>query len=410
MPPFHRFQKPDIPMDNPWTFAGLLATTVIVAAVSLSPSPNLTGLVGLLVALQLYPRLFSRRPSRFIQLWAATTLGSFVSYNGAASNALQSSVVSIIVSVAVSAFISAISVLAIYVDARYIGKNHRYNWPRLTAFPTLWASLWGILSLLTPTGRLLTWSPVDGIGPYTWVLSYLGPWGIDFIVAAWSVMLTEVIATPLTQHVLSAGDQNTQTDPVRLVPYTDDPNETPPRDYSIHRHKYAFTSLLLVLALPSLWRDMIPNPTYATSTTPFTLGCALPRTHLPHTKPHSPSLDDYIAETRKMTNAKLVLWPEGVLKFETESERNETFKKIFSDVLKGHKGLHVGVGFEENAPESWNKRRSRRNGFALLVDGEVVLEYYKRNLVPSTLTFCSTVLTPISHRCDSCRVLLNASV
>ena len=171
------------------------------------------------------------------------------------------------------------------------------------------------------------------------------------------------------------------------MPYTDNPDEPASKDHSTLWYKSAFTLSLLALTIPSLWTPTIPNPTYTTTTTPFTLGCVLPQTHLPHKAPHTPTLDDYIAETRKMTNAKLVLWPEGALKFETEKQRNETFEEIAKKVLNNRKGFHVGVGFEEYAPESWNGRPSRRNGFALLVDHTVVLQYYKRHLVPSALAF-----------------------
>lgn len=115
-------------------------------------------------------------------------------------------------------------------------------------------------------------------------------------------------------------------------------------------------------------------------------------------KHHSPTLRDYIDETRKMTNAKLVLWPEGALKFDTEAERNTTFQTIVDDVLKPHKGLHVGLGFEEHTAEP----RGNRNGFALLVEDRIVLQYYKRRLVPSMLVSqlvtLGVKLTPRSSR------------
>jgi hypothetical protein len=56
-------------------------------------------------------------------------------------------------------------------------------------------------------------------------------------------------------------------------------------------------------------------------------GVSYPRLTFPHRTPHTPTLDDYIDETKKMTNAKLVLWPEGALKFDTEAERNATFER-----------------------------------------------------------------------------------
>jgi hypothetical protein len=357
--------------------------TATLAAVGLSPSPNLAGLVGLLVALQLYPKLFSRRLRVLAQPWAASTVGTFISFASPASNALQSSSMSIVLLASISVVVSAISILAISFDAHFIGKNHRFSWFRLAAFPAFWASLWGVISSLSPVGRLLTWSPVNGLGPYTWVSSYLGPWGIDFIVAAWSVVLTETIADPLSQNILPAEDPTGTRE--NFPPYTDVPNGTPSQDHSTRNNKSGLVALLLVLALPSLYTDTIPNPTYTASITPFTLGCALPRTHVPQGKPHSPTLDEYITETKKMTSAKLVLWPESALVFDSEEKRNQSFEKITNELLKPHKGLHIGLGFEENASESRNSRTSKRNGFALLVEDKIVLQYYKRYLVPSTM-------------------------
>jgi hypothetical protein len=367
--------------------------TATLASVALSPSPNAVGLVGLLVILQLYPKFFSRGTTPFLSPWGASTIGATLSHARAASNALQASVLSIILLALLSAVVSAIPVAAIYFDARFMGKNHRYNWSRLAAFPALWASTWGILSVLTPVGRLLTWSPVIGLGPYTWISAYLGPWGVDFVVAAWSVALTEAVAVPLSQRALSIEDPEDPRNVAHVTPYTDDPEAPVARDSSPLFHKSAFTLSLLILVIPSFWTPVIPIPTHTTTTTPFSLGCVLPKTHLPNRTPHPPTLDDYISETKKMSSsAKLVLWPEGTLKFDTEAERNATFEKIFEDVLKNHKGLHIGVGFEENAPESWSKRTSKRNGFALLVDGEVALQYFKRNLVPSKLAFHPIIL------------------
>jgi len=366
------------------SIGAFLATTTL-ASIALSPSPNAPALVGLLVALQLYPRLFSKKSNKFVLPWAASTLGAVASHTGAASNALQGSFISTVVLAGISAVVSAIPVAVIYLDARFT-KGHRYSWSQLAAFPAYWASTWGIIAMLTPVGRLVAWSPVTALGPYAWVSSYLGPWGLDFIVAAWSVVLTEVIATPLSQYILSIQDPDHPRNVEPIVPYTDNPDEPRANDHSPFWHKSAFALSLLALTVPSLWTSTIPNPTYTVTTTPFSLGCVLPQT-LPHHPHHTPTVEDYIMETKKMTSAKLVLWPEGAVKFDNEAHRNETLEKIAAQVFKNRKGFHVGIGFEEDAPESWNKRASRRNGFALLVDNTTVLQYYKRHLVPSTLSF-----------------------
>lgn len=365
--------------------------TTILAYIALSPSPNAGGLVALLVALHTYQRFSPRKAVQYIAPWAASTVGATISHIGAANNALQGpSVFSMVPLIGISAAASLVSVGVFYLDALAIGKKRRYSRSQFVVFAIIWAFAWEIISVLTSLGRLFTWSPVTGLGPYTWVSSYLGPWGIDFIVAAWSVILAEVVAIPLSQRAFLVEDP---TPAEYMTPYTDNPDEPTPRDHSTLYHKSMVTLLLLALALPGSWTQA-PLPTYTPTTTPFSLGCVLPQTHLPHKAPHSLTLMDYITETKKMTSAGLVLWPEGALKFNTEAERNETFKNITDQVLKQRQGFHVGFGFEENTPESWNKRESRRNGFALLSGNDIVLQYYKRNLVPSTSIFHSTATRP----------------
>jgi hypothetical protein len=131
------------------------AATTILASVALSPSPTAAGLAGLLVALQLHPRLFSRKANDLISPWGASTLGAVISHTRAATNALQGSVLSMVVLTIVSAAVSVIPIATVYFDARFISKGHRYSWYRLAAFPALWASVWGVISVLTPVGRLL---------------------------------------------------------------------------------------------------------------------------------------------------------------------------------------------------------------------------------------------------------------
>ena len=368
--------------------------TATLAYTALSPSPNAVALVALLVMLQVYQRFSPRKVIQYVMPWAALTVGATISHASAANNALRRlSIFSTVPLVMISAAAALVSMGVFYFDARAIGKKRRYNWLRFVAFAAIWASVWEVVSMLTSIGRLFTWSPVTGLGPYSWISLCLGPWGIDFIVAAWSVVLAEVIAIPLSQHTFSIEDPKDPM-PVEHTLYTDNPDEPTPRDRSTLYHKPMLTLLLLALAIPGSWTPTIPPPTYTTTTTPFSLGCVLPQTHLPHKTPHSPALTDYIAESRKMTNAKLVLWPEGALKFDSEADQNASFQRIANEVLKNRKGFHIGLGFEENTPESRNKRAGKRNGFALLTENSTVLQYYKRNLVPSTLIFHSMVTCP----------------
>jgi len=108
---------------------------------------------------------------------------------------------------------------------------------------------------------------------------------------------------------------------------------------AIRYHKPMLILLLLALAIPGSWTPAISLLSYTTTTTPFSLGSVPPQTHLSRKTPHSPTLTDYIAE-------------------------------------------------------SWNKRAGKRNGFSLLTENRTVLQYYKHNLVPSTLIFHSMVTCP----------------
>jgi amino acid transporter len=101
--------------------------------------------------------------------------------------------------------------------------------------------------------------PLTGLGPYSWISSFLGPWGIDFVVAAWSVALVETIAIPLSQCTVLNGDPEDPRNVAHVTPYTDNPDGLASEDRSTIYHKSAFTLFLLTLVIPSLWTSTIPN-------------------------------------------------------------------------------------------------------------------------------------------------------
>ena len=113
-------------MDAP-SIVAFVATTIL-ACLGLSPSPNSAGIVGLLVMLQLYPKVFSRKASQFTSPWVASTIGAAMSHTRAASDALHVWILSAIILAVLSAVTSAIPIAAIYIDAQYIGRNeHRLD-------------------------------------------------------------------------------------------------------------------------------------------------------------------------------------------------------------------------------------------------------------------------------------------
>ena len=96
-----------------------------------------------------------------------------------------------------------------------------------------------------------------------------------------------------------------------------------------------------------------------------------------------PSLEDYIQETKILqSQAQVVFWPESAVRFESSAERAEAFVKVQENL---HNQKYVGISFEEFVEGERKGDPGRRlNRFALLgKTGPPVLEYDKRNLVPS---------------------------
>ena len=88
-----------------------------------------------------------------------------------------------------------------------------------------------------------------------------------------------------------------------------------------------------------------------------------------------------------MTAEKLLLWPENAVFFESPEAREAAFDKI-----REIKGPVIGVPFEElvvrDADSPTGRTGFKRNGLAFVSSsqehGDEVVQYYKRNLVPST--------------------------
>lgn len=354
----------------------LLVALFLFSLLSGTSSPNAIPLVLLLATLQLYiPRDVQNYKSIGLEAGALCTSGVTLGHALPSLHALSSPIMSILVLIALSGLASFISITAVYFGVK-ISKT-RTSWARVTAFPALWATTWGVLSLVSPVGRLVTWSPVISISPYNWTSQLVGPWGIDFIVAAWSVVIAETVrnAFDIDRHPVEE-------------PYRDEPLELPPHDLiepsTGSHHTLALAGFLIALVIPSI---IIPSsllPTFTADTTPFTVGCALPRTRLPTGEISPVAIDEYIAESRTMTRANIIIWPEGAVKWETPAARVDGLVKL-QQFLKTSQELYVGVSFEDFDLNNSSSRALKRNGFLLLnYKKGIVIEYYKRNLVPRT--------------------------
>jgi len=101
-------------------------------------------------------------------------------------------------------------------------------------------------------------------------------------------------------------------------------------------------------------------------------------------------LDRFIAESQHHTGARILLWPEGAVRFETSVQREEAIKRVQEEI----KGPLVGVTFTEPVPHDAGWKHARegkwRNGLVLVGPHGPVAEYYKRNLVPIAESFSLT--------------------
>ena len=334
----------------------------VLAAFALGPLPSFVPLVVLLSVLMIHGQRIARRHTRGWELlcsWVSVTAGSAVAHWTAATTALSNPAESLFAIVFLSAVTYLIVVFSVYADIRLKGRLHT-DWFQLTFFPVLWAACWSLVSRVSPVGRLLNWWPAPVPSAYGWILPIVGPAGIDWIVAAWAVVCSELFAQWLMgfpQHDLL------------------DTQDNQPLLSSRSKALFSLVTLLLLLTFPSTVTQYSLPRSESEHHTPLTVGCVLPT---PLDGSH-PTLYDYIAETRTMNAAKVILWPESAVVFNSKTEREEAFDMIRNLPLSAV----VGVAFDEYVE---GDSAHMKNGFALIhkdqVAGDEVVQYYKRKLVP----------------------------
>ncbi|KAH7930520.1 hypothetical protein BV22DRAFT_1028245, partial [Leucogyrophana mollusca] len=363
-------------------FAG---AELFLAWLSLRPSPAFVPLVLLVATLRVHGQLIAHRDTRVRGLlcsWASVTVGSSLARLSSASQALSSPTQSIGAIAVLSAVTYLCAIFAFYLDLR-LSWRMESHWSKLTIFPALWAIIWSATSRLSPVGRLLAWSPAFGTHSYTWIIPYLGPAGIDWILAAWATICSELAGVLLMSSKAIDGDGGDDDSESALL----SPHERSAKraQSSRSRSVLSLATLVVALALPSFVTDELPRRADTPDSTALTVGCVLPSSH----KIVRPSLDDYISEAAKMTAAKLLLFPESAIVFDSPKDREAAFSKLRTKVH----GPLLGVAFDEYAEDSAHpgNTRFKRNGLALIhhsqKEGDEVVQYYKRNLVPFTESF-----------------------
>ncbi|KAI0257043.1 hypothetical protein BJV78DRAFT_1116525 [Lactifluus subvellereus] len=362
------------------------AISTVLALFALSPTPSFIPLTLLVATLLVYTRISIRRPHAprtILGTFFGISLASTLSHIIPSIHALSSTPLSIISLWIISSLSSVVAFGTILLSLRL-----NIPWTKITFFPAIWTTTWQAISHTSPVGHLVTWSPVTGIASYEWMRPLFGTWGINWLVGAYAVVIAELVGAwfigpvedfephgPLISNLVSNGDsQESQPDrPVSL-----------PRAH----HTFLLGTALLGLTLQSFLLPTVPTLPWSTSSTPFPVGCVLPHPSLPDDK--STPLDRFIAESKQHNGARLLLWPEGALRFETTTQREEAINKVQKEIH----GPFVGVTFTEPVPPSAEWEHSRegkwRNGLVLVGPKGPVAEFYKRNLVPIAESFSLT--------------------
>jgi len=141
--------------------------------------------------------------------------------------------------------------------------------------------------------------------------------------------------------------------------------------------------------VPSFFGPYLPLPITVEDATPLGVGCVLPQIHKSKGEVRLPGFSDYLHETRVLQNsAKILLWPEGAVSFDSVKERNDKFEEIEKLLSIG---TFVGVSFEETVNVSSHSEH-KRIGLALLSNSTSSphFMYFKRHLVPIAESFSLT--------------------
>ncbi|KAJ7631213.1 hypothetical protein FB45DRAFT_794109 [Roridomyces roridus] len=346
--------------EHPHVFHISLASFLAINALSMTPSA--LPLTMTLAILLLYaPRLFNRDYGYTALLWLSVSLFGSIGRVAPALSALSTSGTSIAVVLVAASITSALAIAGVAID--FFACKKWGSAYQIVVFPAIWSSLWISSSFVLPLGRLPSWSPVLGVQGYDWMLPWVGPGGIDWVVGAWAVVISQAIGSWFMGN--------------------------PDEDDSVRSQPTGRTVLAVILAaltIPSFLSSGLPLPVSPSgSITPLEVGCALPpfwRTN--HT---TPTVEDYITHSRTLTSAKIVLWPEGAVSFRNASEKEAGLLDIATKI--GAQYTYWAVSFEEDINDV------RHTGVALLSrhsDGpRVEMEYLKRHLVPVAE---SSYLTP----------------
>lgn len=346
---------------------------------ALLPTPSSVPIILTLSTVLVYFKIFLPNKHAFKYaglLFLSLSTAGFFSRLTASLHALSSPGMSLLVLFSVSAITSILTLSVVYIDTR-LHEQLPSPWSRTTFFPAAWTTLWIGVSYLSPLGRLSAWSPAEGMSLYSWMVPLVGSAGSDWVVAAWAVVCSQAVG------VWYIGLEDKDEEP--SIPHSDDAS----RRSALLSHTssiFLLAALLVTLTIPSFVLSNIPLAVVPSDTTPLSVACVLPPFY--RYKHYTLTLDDYIAESQKLrSSARLLLWPEGAVTFNSEAEKEEGLARIRTAIP----GAHVAVSFEEtfSTPANPLRKYSKRTGMAIVSQSSASphLEYYKRHLVPVAESF-----------------------
>ncbi len=355
------------------------AFAVVPSLFALGPSPSLVPLVLTIASLRIYSRVINQQESTLtptLWLWLSLTVSTAVTFISPSLSALSSSVSTVIYLLLISSLTSALALVPVFLDTSLRFRFSMTSAAQAFLFPALWSTTWCLVSHVSPLGRLLTWSPVQGLDAYTWVRPYFGPVGIDWVVGAWAVVLSEVAGTWIVQSSVSKPQVG------RLLSIASLDTDTTPQDAQVISSRPPanigmLVCLLGLFTIPSFASLNLPYPVNSPETYSISVACVLPIT-----KDGVPTIDDYLAESSRLNRAQIILWPENAGRLASQLEKTAAFNKI-QNKTQGH---HLIVAGFEGHTTSFSSTRPGMydNGLVMITKEEgVVMEYHKRHLVPS---------------------------
>jgi hypothetical protein len=395
------------------TFMGII---LISTPFALSLRPSFIPLVFLIAVLITYARATINRPSfthRGFALLSTLSVATVASYSGSTRSAMSTKYLSTALLLPIALVFSFVALAPILAYAKmrgYVGSRSAFG--GILLFPTLWTSTWALFVYFSPLGRIGSWTPMIGVEAYSWLTPVFGQPGIDYVTALWAAVIAEYVGQWAMGAKAHEELPESASPNVDLLTPIEDENATTnghgnhTRSNTPRRNPLPYLlGILLVAMTPSSQAPVLPLPNHSPNTTELTVSCVHPYVKNPGTPL---GFDDYLAETvTQSARAKVLLWPEGAVRFQNEKERAHAFAVIANVSYLRNAWIAIGYEqlFSDSGETSHGKRVRGHNALAIFGPKKEPVTYAKRKLVPRK-SFCFIQLQVVLTRHLSCRIVL----